>query len=307
MHKKSKIIKEQTFSNQNGNLKRLPSDFYYDEFIFDDYGVQNLGGKLRIYAKVEQDKSLDTFSTQIKSQNPELLIKMLTLKEALPREIFESPTKILICDEHINNDAIALIIKWCKSYGFPFAVDIQSEHNPAKKTSKSLFSTLSQTKHISFYVSDFIYNLNEIYSAYHLYRILTGYSDKIIEPIYTTGVNEEKQGITKFIKLSNINIDECKKLFEYKYHKINFQNQISFDNGLHFNVKTRSLFDAAFYQLALLMYDSEKDIRICPICHEYFEPHDPRQIYCDSSYCYPQKAYKRGKAVEKKKKEQSNQ
>ena len=84
--------------------------------------------------------------------------------------------------------------------------------------------------------------------------------------------------------------------FEYKYNNIRLENQISFQNGLHFQTKANSLFDAAFFQLVLLLYDNEKELRICPLCKEYFEPEHANQKYCKSGTCYPQKEYKRKKS-----------
>lgn len=302
MDNNSKTNIEGTFYNENGNLKRLPSDFYYKKFIFDDYKFRKENGQFVIYAKIDYETDLQTFSTEIESKTPELLIRMLKLRDSLPKEIFESPTNIFLCDEILNDDTANQIINWCKSNGFPFAIDTISKNRTSKIKSKKIFNTIKPDKYISFKLSDFIFQLNEIYSAFYMYRIINGYTDKINFSIYTKNSLSNTIGKNSFVNLKELRKNECTEFFEYKYQNIKYENKISLIGEPHFIIKAKNLFDAAFYQLALLLYNKEKEIRICALCHEYFEPKDPRQKYCNSVDCYPQKAYKRRKALEKSKK-----
>ena len=104
----------------------------------------------------------------------------------------------------------------------------------------------------------------------------------------------------KFVKLQNIKDDNYyRKLFEIKYQEITYTNQISIKDDIHLEVKTENLFDAAFYQLARLLDSPESQIKICPICKNYFEAKNAKQKYCltknskGQRTCYAQKFYKR--------------
>ncbi len=299
------INADETFYNKNGNLKRLPSDFYYKKFIFEDYQFTKADSQFIIYSKFDYDTDIQTFSTEEKSQTTKLLISMLELKDTLPTKIFDNPTNILLCDEIIDDNTAYQIIKWCKTNGFPFADDNTLKKDTSRIKTKKLFSSLKPDKYVSFKLSDFIFQLNEIYSAFYMYRFINSYDNKIDFVIYTKDPLINSFGKNSFINLKNLSKNECTKLFEYKYQNIKFENQISFENEPHFIIKAQNLFDAAFYQLALLLYNKEREIRICALCHEYFEPKDPRQKYCDPKKCYPQKAYKKKKALEKKQKKSS--
>lgn len=300
----SKTNIEETFYNENGNLKRLPSDFYYKKLIFDDYQFRRENGQFIIYAKIDYEIDLQTFSTKEKSKTPELLMRMLRLRDSLPKKIFETPTNIILCDELLNDDIANNIIKWCKLIGFPFAGDTILKNSTSKIKSKKILNTIKPDKYISFKLSDFIFQLNEIYSAFYMYRIINGYTDKIDFPIYTKNPLTNTFGKNSFVNLKELEKNECTELFEYKYQNIKYENHISFIGEPHFIIQAQNLFDAAFYQLALLLYNKEKEIRICALCHEYFEPKDPRQKYCKVT-CYSQKAYKRRKALEKMQKKSS--
>ena len=111
----------------------------------------------------------------------------------------------------------------------------------------------------------------------------------------------------KFVKLQNIKDDNYySKLFESKYQEITYTTQISIKDDIHLEVKTENLFDAAFYQLANLLDSPESQIKICPICKNYFETQNAKQKYCLSlnkngkRTCYSQKSYKRNKAIKKR-------
>ncbi len=305
MKNNSKIEREEAFTNKNGNLKRLPSEFYYDEYKFDNYKCIDENDKLFIYVKADCDKDFQNYLNVTKSQNLNIIVKMLSLRDNLANEIFSSPSKILFCDKYIANTAINKIIKWCKSNGFPFNIEPKIENNEKTPKQKTLLKNIKLPVYQFFSISDFIFHLNEIYSAFYMHRKLNGFTKNPNSPIYISTESKGNLGINSFVDIRNLSKEECKKLFEYKYKNIKFDNQISFEDGLHFNVKTHSLFDAAFYQLALMMYDSKRELRICPLCHEYFEPRHGRQKYCHNG-CYAQLAYKRDTDSKKQKSSQAN-
>ena len=63
-------------------------------------------------------------------------------------------------------------------------------------------------------------------------------------------------------------------ILENRYQEINLISKISVDNGIHIETMANDLFDAAFYQLAMLMDEPSKELRICPLCNQYFEIED---------------------------------
>lgn len=283
-------------TNENGTYKQLPSEFYYDKIAFSDYKHTNYDNGQTIYSTLDYNISVSTITTSIKSQRPTLLTEMLNLRGKLPNNLFESTFNLVVGNyQDIPDTILSEIEKWCKRNGFPFFVDTVS-----KNTQKQLLKTIAPKSHFPFRVGDFIYQLNEIYSAFFLCLFLAGHIEKIPSTMYTAGMAETKTGLVKLINITTLSKDECKKLLEYKFSKIRFENYISLKNGVHFTIKTSSLFDAAFYQLALLLYVNEKVLLICPLCHECFEPEHGRQKYCKKKTCYSQLAYKRRKAQEKK-------
>ena len=103
------------------------------------------------------------------------------------------------------------------------------------------------------------------------------------------------------VVLHRITIKECTELFEKQYNKLVMDSYVSTKDGLHIKTKARSLFDAAMYQLALVMYDYEQEIRICKCCGKPFIQKNRREKYCNG--CSPQKYYARKKrAAERQKK-----
>lgn len=68
----------------------------------------------------------------------------------------------------------------------------------------------------------------------------------------------------KFVKFQDINKDEYKSLFEFKYQEVIFTNRISVEKEIHLEVKAESLFDTAFYQIVILLNIHGHEIKICP-------------------------------------------
>ena len=94
-------------------------------------------------------------------------------------------------------------------------------------------------------------------------------------------------------KYSDLTSTNCKALFENMYKDISYINRIVFDSDIHWKVTAESLFDAAFYQLVVLLIEPNHEIGICPVCHEYFKLKRKNRKYCYKGSCYPQLANKR--------------
>ena len=121
-----------------------------------------------------------------------------------------------------------IIIEWCQKNGFPLEADFKE-----KPRTHQLLPLLPAA---GFKVWDFISKLNEIYDAYLLTLIMTKQGDIWIK--------------NKYKKKS---VQECAALYEETYQRKLFTNRISFDREIHWEIKASNLFDAAFYQLALLL------------------------------------------------------
>lgn len=296
---------EKITTNENGSLKRLPSDFFYDEIKFNDYEVHGTSKHQMICATYDCNSDLHIFTEIILCHTPNLLLQMLDLKGKLSNTPFEWLGK-QYSKEFISDKDLNLIIKWCKKNGYPFKPTVQ-------KTNNLKFSLLIQSDYkntIGFYVWDFIYHLNEIYCAFLLYLMITKQGKLPKETVYISlppEIDNTDWRERKFVKLQNIKDDNYySKLFESKYQEITYTTQISIKDDIHLEVKTENLFDAAFYQLANLLDSPESQIKICPICKNYFETQNAKQKYCLSlnkngkRTCYSQKSYKRNKAIKKR-------
>ncbi len=295
MDDKMKYHIESTLTNEEGNFKRLPSEFFYDKIQLENYSFDRKGGNPIIYALYDYDLDLSSFTKTVQCKKPDLLIRMLTLKGKLPDDLFKNIELVRFTDAYLDDASIHLIIEWCKKNGYPF-------RPPAEywKASKSrVLPSLQPPKKIKFKVADFIEKLNEIYDLFLIYQVMTGRSspEDLTESVLLNAEGTPRE----YKRLQDMDVEECKDLFEKKYQDITFTNRISFKGGVHLEVKTNDLFDAALYQLAILLNESEREIGICPLCHQYFERKHARQKYCNPKTCYPQKAYKRKKLAERKK------
>ena len=276
---KGKIEQDATITKSDGYYKRLATEFYYDKIELKDYSYCGDGHKLQIYALYDYDSDWHESMTPVKCKTPELLCAMLTLRGELPDNLFE-PLRIKYRDSYIGNEELSLIIKWCIKNGFPLIPIFNKKPN-----AKFTFGLKSS---VYFMVRDFINELNDIYNAYLLYRRIARQENIDPNSIY-----------------NEMPLDECKNLFENMYQKLSFANQISFNGEIHWKTKAKHLFDAAFYQLVILLNDPKKEVKECPLCHIFFEREHKNQVYCmnvNSKYqrtCYPQKKYKNKKSTKK--------
>lgn len=290
----TKADAEMIVTNENGNLKRLPSDFYYDKIELRNYEICGQSSTQMICAVYDCGLDLHKLITPIQCRTPDLLLQMLTLKGELSNHPFELLAK-KYNDKIISDNDLNIIIKWCRKNGYPFKPIITEKTNTPFK----LMIQPDYKQTIGFFIWDFIYSLNEIYGAFLLFQNLVGQDKLPKETVYIslppkTGPETEWRD-REFIKLQDVKKDEFKSLFENKYQEISFTNRISVKDEIHLEVKAESLFDAAFYQLAILLNNHSKEIRICPLCNKYFEVAHANQKYClnKNEYgirtCYPQK------------------
>lgn len=158
-----------------------------------------------------------------------------------------------------------------------------------------LFKKIPENKkRVRFSVVDFLVSLNNLYGCFKIYSLLSDKSNSIEEHIFLIDDIEQP----RYVELHGITIEECKKLFEKQYNKLVMDSYVSTKDGLHMKTKARSLFDAAMYQLALVMYDNEQEIRICKCCGKPFILNNRRKKFCDT--CSPQKYYAQKKRQAKR-------
>ena len=285
-------------TNENGNLLWLPSDFYYDvlKIEFDGRGKssddeRSDDGAHYIYEKmgnmilVEMNLEIDTkflLQKEILLQKTEckdvtLLDSMIDLRTKLSDNTFCEPTMLLDNDsELLTEKEIDSIIKWCSRNGYPFEIpykELEKTYKESEKPKKyKLFKKiLRDQKRFGFKVGDFLISLNNLYCCYKMYSVLTNEIDSIEEHLFLIDDTEPFSFIDLYGKTEN----ECKEQFNKQFNKIALDNSASIDNDF----VAKSLFDAALYQLALIMYDKEKEIRICICCGHRFAAENKKKKY----------------------------
>lgn len=110
----------------------------------------------------------------------------------------------------------------------------------------------------------------------------------------------------EFDSLNTMSKQECIESFINKFKQRHYEYSFEYDGGVFIEIRTKNLFDAAFYQLAQMLILPGRQVKICPICKNFFIPEDPRQKYCKTlnrrtgKYtCYPAKMYKRKNYIRK--------
>lgn len=291
--------------NENGNLLWLPSDFYYDvlKIKFDGRGKscddeRSDDGAHYIYEKmgnmilVEMNSKTDVkiLLHRTKSKKVTLLDSMIDLRTNLRDNTFSKPTMLLENDSTLLTEKeIDSIIKWCSHNGYPFEISNKEFKKPPYKL--DLFKKITrEQKRFGFKVGDFLISLNNLYCCYKMYSVLTNEIDSIEEHLFLIDDTEPFSFIDLYGKTEN----ECKEQFNKQFNKIALDNSASIENDF----VAKSLFDAALYQLALIMYDKEKEIRICICCGHRFAAENKKKKYCDA--CSPQKAYAKRKREAKR-------
>ena len=304
--KNDTYLNDVIFDNQEGNLKRLPKEFAYRKIILDNYKVFDRNSpELIIWAIYDSKFTIKDFESIVTCKKPDILMSLLTLKKNLSPELFDNIKSKIFWEKNVTDKDIELIIRWCKKNGYPFAPDKETHYKNQSKNRNMLQKGHSEMQtdcvRVKLEIYNFIKRLNDIYSLFLIYQSLLGF-----EPDFDTAtISYNENNLEKFVALKDISKGEYKAILENKYQKISLISKISVNNGVHIETMVNDLFDAAFYQLAMLMDEPNKEIRICPLCNQYFEIEDPRQKYCHNKNkngkktCYPQKMYKRNRESKK--------
>ena len=285
---------DRLFINKEGNLFQLPNKFYYDEIILSDYSYGKVPHSDGMHIIAKFDSNIQEYSTTIYCKKPNILYEMLELKDKLSQKLFESIDKKVHClvienmlnskDENneVGEKELDLIIRWCKRNGYPYKPGIEVPK------SRPLFELPNIRNQAFFLLRDFLYDLGEVHDAFSLYEAITAKN--------TEGNKYKRMGKS---------VEECKRLFSNKYQEIIFTNKISFDKHIYLTVKSDNLFNAAFYQLALLIENPGVQINKCQGCGVYFSPKkDIREKYCSSidednvPTCTKQKYYRKRKKMQ---------
>lgn len=278
-------------SNEKGNPKRLPEKFYYEQYTFEDYRYDKIN--FRLFVVIPYDDNRSTYAETIACETIDLLFSMIKIRERLDDGIFNRKDYYLTLEvnggNRVDEKTIQLITKWCKKWGYPFAVDSRAFEKPKNKL---LSSKLKPSAQLSFSLADFLFSLNELYCLYRIYLVFIEENTSIEECLFISEGNN-------FIDLSKLKASDYQRLFEAKYNTLVMESFLSFsDNKSYLQTRARSVFDAGMYQLARLTYNREIEIRRCKMCHMPFYPKSGRQKYCNSSGCYPQLYYKHKKTAE---------
>ena len=269
------------------NLSKLPSDLYYDIIKVDGYTACMADNIPYIVGKYRQNElSVET----VKCNDSKLLLSLLTLKEKLPEDLFKNPTGWCCGWVKIPDKAVEIVLKWCEKNGYPFEVPQTPRHNSRP------FFDLPECQ-LRFPVTEFLLRLIEIYGAFCLYMKMN--KKQVESPGNVNIPVSTGKGRPQFISLKKLipredAKEQYAKLFESKFQNTKFISQISVVETPHIKVKALSLFDAAFYELAMNLNNPVPgvDYKVCPLCKSWFHPEHLRQKYCHSP-CYPQLAYKR--------------
>lgn len=313
----SKEKREKVFFDTNQRIAALSSKIQYNKILFHDYKSAYYNGSLCIVAQYDYNSAVENYVKVEVCEKPELLLSLISLaislngslKNRKPPIRIDTIPNLFFDDSYIGEKEVAKIIEWCQEYGYPFNIDeIQILDKTAKCTISKL-GNLAPAKNVGFRVLDFLYQLNEIYGAFRIYQLLK-IKDKSSNDIDLNaqisfpsegagrgGVDVEFKKLSTIVEKGDLQ-ESLRKVLERKYNNRYFVSRISFDTNIIMEVFPKSLFDAAFYQLADFLCNSNLDLRTCKCCKKLFVAEDPRQKYCKTldkdNYltCYPQKAHR---------------
>lgn len=310
MKQKNQTFIESYFTNEDGNLKRLPRKIAYDRIQLDDYHWKTDDMPNLVYASYPDNADLKEFTTTIYSDKPDLLCSMLTLHDRIDPQAFDKLNKNFYYFQPVSDDVINRIIRWCRSNGFPFMSNLPDSRQTIGP--KKLFN-IQTPKQLHFDVLKFLRELDKLYRLFLLYQAKTGdwnlrqSKEDIIFSI--TDYNKQRCVHAHTKDIGQLNDTAFQNIFSIECAERHYISQITFGKNLYdseINLKAENLFDAAFYQLVALLGETKSELRICPLCKMYFKPVHGRQKYChytnknNDPTCYPQKAYKRKSSKHKK-------
>lgn len=309
-----------TMSTLDATTKVLPQRFTYKKYTVQRYTYCEDGDLPLIRAFVDNTIDVKNLETNVHCEKPDLLFEMLLLREKLSNQLFDVLANTQYLVNCISQEQVNTIIKWCQKNGYPFQIDQKPQR---KNKFKEMTSIVEDFYCVQFDLLEFLKELNEIYSAFKLYQVMT---DDLSEEDYSIRIAKVKESSSsslrkelKFVPLitrkpsSEVEkkeaVERCKSLFLEKYNDRSFNMHLIPDRERVFitEVQTDNLFDAAFYQLALLLDRPKTQIKQCPLCRRYFQPSRTNQKYCDTKNenkkptCYAQLHYKQTHSKQKEK------
>ena len=325
----------------DAEIKWFPNEFAYKKVMADSYDCYtDNNGFYVLYASCDYNDSWDNHSEWVSCKNTTLLDALLHLHEKIGSDFFEAlqksnymmgvPRKISHSSEddekwgrsdfhyeaRISLPILEAIKAFCKEFGYPFVIE-ELQQKPGNKGFPKLKAT-KPDRYIGFNVLGFLYELDEVYGAAHLVNKALScdnvdYEFKISKAIPSQTslllnrlLTDRPAVKIEFDSLNMISKQECIESFINKFKQRHYEYSFEYDGGVFIEIRTMSLFDAAFYQLAQMLILPGRQVKMCPICKNFFIPEDPRQKYCKTlnsrtgKYtCYPAKMYKRKNYIRK--------
>lgn len=306
---------QQAIGDGNANTKTLPRDFIYKKVLLSNYFLLKNDGQNYICANIDYSLKLDNPQTECRCSTPDLLCSILTLREHLSNDLFLPLEKNGFIECRPTQKQIELIIQWCKQNGYPFCIEQRTQQNKKFKAGVNRFEHLNLDSYtVYFDVLDFLKEVDEIYSAFWLYRTVvkeyvTGDECKIPQISVSNIRRISKETGYEYLGYYPMpkRREDCQNLFIEKFSQRRYTCKLYADPDLLYTPEITSgdLFDAAFYQLASLLTSPGRQIKLCPMCKKYFEPESGHDKYCNYKNekghrtCSAQKKYKQRKRSEK--------
>ncbi|MVB11337.1 hypothetical protein CAFE_20500 [Caprobacter fermentans] len=307
---------EGMFTTQDGNRMFLSSEFAYDLIKFDDYKIDKLAypgicalaytnidnipvSEIEITESGKKRFDADLITNHVKANDPNLFFSLLNLIDKAGKIPFgnESRIELFISEQQIN-----LAIEWAKKYGIPFESDITksidcdldiptqgTDNNlgiPANKGNSIPYERRNDFKYICEHAAPPLIPNAPVNNTVKKegFRIGTFYS-------YLNDLKHNFETVKEMQHLS-AGQSEYADYFTIMLSKTKFTCEIKYENGFKYYIKAANVFDAAQYQLIMLMANpSGENIRRCACCGEWYQPTRKNNNYCP--LCSPQKAYKR--------------
>ncbi len=287
----------QAFNDENGNLKVLPKEFFYQSIIFEKYYYNEKEN--RIYTRVDNGFSIDDNICTVKINSLDLLSSIINLINEFEDNLFTSPQKLLLIDRLTDRHKVDKIIKWCVKNGYPFTDRL----NNVDSNNDSKLVKLNLKKYYGFDLKELLVNLNDVYCLYNICLVLIGIEENIKNPSYISTTNSYPKDISDYKNINNLTTLEYKNIFEEKYNNLSLKGAITFEDtdSPYIRLIASNIFEAVTYQIALMLYNPVKEIRFCKRCHKPFEINTRNQRYCHHP-CTPQNAYAERKRREKQQK-----
>jgi hypothetical protein len=316
---------ENMFTSSNGNKMFLSSEFAYDLIKFDDYKIDQSAypGICAVpYANTDNipaseietiepgKKRFDAelLTNHVKANDAELLFSLLNLIDKAGKIPFgnESRIELFISKEQIN-----LAIEWAKKYGLPFESEIYKQDFDINVDNSSqapdYVSVVNSEDCIPYERRNDRKYICEHGTAPAIIRNPNVPAKKAKTELgfrigtFYRYLNDLKHNFEKVKEMQHLDIGQSDYADYYTLmlSKTKFTCEIKYEHGFKYYIKASNVFDAAQYQLIMLMSNpSGENIKRCSCCGEWFQPKRKNNNYCP--LCTPQKAYKRKISAKKK-------